>query len=222
MSYIFSSILLAIVFEAMLRLRLNSTEYRARIVETVFALGIGLSAIVSLLLNRKSGIFSPNETGAFGRQTLLIALGFFIYHLHRVIFIKGFTRSLIVHHVGMILCLLFGLITETAHFYILLASIPITSAAMRNFRWFWKSNNKPRWENRAFAVAISYVLFESVPPLFAVGHFFTVGMNSMNLTRAHWVFLIVPGLILSLLTFYWSYVFLKKTLFVARDSSSLA
>ncbi len=212
MIYAFATIAIAIIFENTLRLRWSSRAWRARIVETVFALGIGFSALTALALHGYFNLSVEDGVSAFGRTTLFVAIGFFAYHLHRVIFVPGFTKSLIAHHLGMILCIAAAIYAEKAYFYLLIASIPITSAAVRNFRWFWKMSRRPQWQNGAVTAAIAYLAFESIPPIWGVIHFFSVGIYQMDLPTFMWVSLVAPGLILSAMTFYWSALFVRKTL----------
>ena len=111
----------------------------------------------------------------------------------------------------MIVFLSMGLIFHVAYFYILLASIPVTSAAIRNIRWFAYKSDKELSSTGVLTVAISYVIFESIPPMLGVIHFFTVGIYEVNFPAHIWAFMVVPGVSLSLLTFYWSAIFFKKT-----------
>jgi hypothetical protein len=213
MTYTILTFASAILLEVLLRSWFSSNQWRARIVESLFAFGIGSMALYSIFEHHLSGLSLENGINESGLLTLYAALGFFIYHLHRVLFVPGFTKSLILHHLGMILCIAGALISTKAYFYILIASIPILSAAVRNIRWFWKMSGRPRWYRGAVTAASVYVLFESLPPLFAVVHFFWIGIHQMNLPVAMWAFVVVPGLILALLTSYWSVLFVHKTVF---------
>jgi len=212
MTYVLTAILAAALMEFTLRIWFDSIQWRARLVESLFAVGIGLSALGTALVQPKLNLPLSNGVSDFGRITLFIALGFFIYHLHRVIFVPGYVKSLIIHHLGMITCIACGLAFDFGYYYILIASVPITSAAIRNSRWFWAKMRLPRSRRKAVGVAISYVVFETLPPLWALVHLFTIGIHRMELTPNIWAFMVAPGLVLGVLTFYWSAIFIKKAI----------
>ena len=138
------TIIAAAALEASLKAVLESAQWRARVVETLFALAVGFGAIASLFEHQGMQLSLASGVSQLGLITLFMALGFFAYHTHRVLFVQGFAKTLVVHHVGMILCIAGGLIGDKAYYYILCACIPITSAAVRNFRWFYRKTHKTK------------------------------------------------------------------------------
>ena len=207
-----STILTAVFFENLLRLWISSVQWRARILESILAVAIGAFSVISIALHIYADL--PLETGvsALGKNTFFFAIGFFIYHLHRVIKVPGYTSGLIFHHIAMIALLSASLAIGKMHFYVLVACIPISSAAIRNARWFWRQSGKARWFSGAVAAAASYTVLESLPPLGIFVHFFAFGIYQMKIPAWMWVALVLPGLALAILTFYWSAAFVRKTL----------
>ncbi len=205
------TIIAAAALEASLKAVLESAQWRARVVETLFALAVGFGAIASLFEHQGMQLSLASGVSQLGLITLFMALGFFAYHTHRVLFVQGFAKTLVVHHVGMILCIAGGLIGDKAYYYILCACIPITSAAVRNFRWFYRKTHKTKWKEGAVATSTAYLVFELVPPIWALAHFFTLGMYQMNVPASMWVGMVVPGVALTLMTFYYSVLFVRRS-----------
>jgi hypothetical protein len=208
--------------ESLLRPWFHTPQWRARVVETFFSAIVGTLGVLSIIAHFISDLPLDGQTTQLGIATFYIGLGFFIYHLHRVIYVPGYVRSLIGHHLGMILVISFSLIAQKAQVYVLLASIPLSSAAVRNIRWFWRASDKPKWYKGAVATAASYAALETIPPLLGIIHFFAIGVYQISLPFYFWAGVVVPSIALSLMTFYWSAQFVQKVLSSYRDVPSLS
>lgn len=230
MNIVLASFCAAVILESLLRLytkdhtgtHLHNEQWRVRTVETFFASSIGISALLSIALDVYAGASNLHAVNLVGRWTLLTAIGFFLYHTIRVLEVPGYTRQLIGHHVGMIICFAMGLHFELAGFYMMVGCVPICSAAVRNIQWFERRSGIPRSETAAISLAVIYVLFESVPATVVILHFYLYGVFVIDLPPLVWVFLVIPGTLLSFLTYYWSAVFMKKSLRIIRTQRSLA
>jgi len=103
------------------------------------------------------------------------------------------------------------LISDKAYYYILFACIPITSAAVRNLRWFYRKAQMKEWRNGAIATSAAYLVFEIAPPVWALTHFFTLGVYEMKVPIGMWIGMVIPGIILTLMTFYYSVLFVRRS-----------
>lgn len=205
------TIFFAAALESSLKFVWDSAPWRSRMVETFFALIVGFSAIASLLEHHYQELSLASGIGQLGLVTLFVAMGFFAYHTHRVIYVEGYAKGLIVHHLGLIVCIVGALISDKAYYYLLWACIPITSAAVRNFRWFYRKSQNPRSKKAAIASSSAYLVFELVPPIWALGHFFVEGIHAMKVPVMMWIGMVGPGIALALMTFYYSVLFVRRS-----------
>jgi len=74
------------------------------------------------------------------------------------------------------------------------------------------ASERPKTEpkNMGFECPIPLV-FEIAPPVWALTHFFTLGVYEMKVPIGMWIGMVIPGIILTLMTFYYSVLFVRRS-----------
>lgn len=138
-----------------------------------------------------------------------LMLSFFLYHSARVWAIKGYLRSLLVHHGLMVFGLSYCLFADIFYFYPAIISLQSLAAILRNYGWL--SQRLEAWPILPRALKKSaYILIENVLTLAYLIYFLGWGMHIAEIPWHGWAVGFSIAMILLGLTLYWTLQFLQN------------
>lgn len=121
----------------------------------------------------------------YGDCGFLALAGYFIYHLHRLLALRITPRSLISHHIIVVIALLSIVAAGTAYGYGLLIGLASVTAVLRDFKWIRRSLSQhfqlpavPRTVDLALQV-----VFDMAVPVLGMIHFVTIGRRHLQVSN---------------------------------------